>query len=104
MNNREFVQRLAQSTGISSIEVAEMQAACIDRIVAEVRDGNTVMFQGFGTFETKEKAERKIFIPSTKEYKVVPARQTVGFRPGPTLRERFNSKPSEDNGKEGKTL
>lgn len=90
MTNKEFIKQLIEKTRLSSIEVAELQAACTDMIVQQVAEGNTVMFTGLGTFEPKEKQERKIYNPTTKEYKIIPARQTLGFRQSPTYKDKLN--------------
>lgn len=90
MTNKEFTKQLISKTGLSSIEIAELQAACTDMIVQQISDGNTVMFTGLGTFEPKEKPERKMFNPNTKEYQVIPAKKTLGFRPSPTYKDKLN--------------
>lgn len=81
---------MATKTGLSSIEISELQAACADIIITQVAEGNTVAFSGFGTFEQKEKPERKMYNPTTKETMMIPARQTLGFRPSATLKEKLN--------------
>ena len=91
MTNKELSKQLAEKTGLSSIEVAELQAACADMIIEQVAQGNTVVFTGFGTFEQKEKPERKMYNPTTKETLMIPARQTVGFRPSGSLKEKLNT-------------
>ncbi len=90
MTNKEFTKQLIAKTGLSSIEIAELQSACTSMIVEQVANGNTVMFTGLGTFEPKEKPERKMYNPTTKEFKVIPARQTLGFRASSTYKDKLN--------------
>lgn len=91
MTNKELNKQLAEKTGLSTLEVAELQAACANMIIEQVAQGNTVVFTGFGSFESKEKPERKMYNPTTKETQMIPARQTVGFRPSSTLKEKLNT-------------
>ncbi len=90
MNNKDFVKAVAQATGISTIEVAELVAATAGRIVEEARSGNSVALPAFGSFEPKEKAERRIYNPTTKDFKTIPARRTLAFRPSNVLKEKIN--------------
>lgn len=89
MTQRELTQRLAEKTGVSSIETANLQAELIEQIIAQIAAGNTVAIQGFGTFELKERAERKMYNPNTKEFQTISARQTAGFRPSTTLKDKI---------------
>jgi len=89
MNNQELTAKLVEKTGLSAAEVAKFQAACIEKVLDEIAQGNTVSFQGFGNFELKEKAQRKMYNPTKKEFNVIPARQTVGFRPSTVLKEKI---------------
>ena len=91
MTNKELNKQLAETTGLSTIEVAELQATCAELIIQHVAQGNTVAFSGFGTFEQKEKPERKMYNPTTKETIVIPARMSLGFRPRGSFKERINS-------------
>jgi nucleoid DNA-binding protein len=91
MTHKEFTKLMMEKTSLSSIEIAELQAACSDLIIQQVAQGNTVVFSGFGTFEQKEKPERKMYNPTTKEFKTIPARQTLGFRPSNTFKEKLNA-------------
>ncbi len=90
MTNKEFTKQLIAKTKLSSIEIAELQAACADMIIEQVTEGNTVMFTGLGSFEPKEKPERKMFNPTTREFQVIPARQTLGFRTSQTYKDKLN--------------
>lgn len=91
MTHKEFTKQMTAKTGLSSIEIAGLQTACTNMIVEQVAQGNTVVFAGFGTFEQKEKPERKMYNPTTKEFQVIPARQTLGFRPSSTYKEKLNT-------------
>lgn len=89
MNNQQLNAQLSRKSGITAIEAAALQTACIDKIIEEISKGNTVLLQGLGNFDLKEKSERKMYNPTTKDYKVIPARQTLGFRPSNVLKEKI---------------
>ena len=89
MNNKEFAQRLAKKIGLSAKQITELQSALIDNVVEEVRQGNVVSLQGFGNFELKEKAARKMYNPTTQETIIIPARYTLGYKPSNTLKDKI---------------
>ena len=89
MNNKEFAQRLVKKTGLSAKQITELQSALIDNVVEEVRQGNVVSLQGFGNFELKEKAARKMYNPTTQETIIIPARYTLGYKPSNTLKDKI---------------
>ena len=89
MNNKEFAQRLVKKTGFSAKQITELQSALIDNVVEEVRQGNVVSLQGFGNFELKEKAARKMYNPTTQETVIIPARYTLGYKPSNTLKDKI---------------
>ncbi len=89
MNNQQLNAQLSRKSGITAIEAAALQTACIDKIIEEISKGNTVLLQGLGNFDLKEKSERKMYNPTTKDYQVIPARQTLGFRPSNVLKEKI---------------
>ncbi|MBR2192660.1 MAG: HU family DNA-binding protein [Bacteroidaceae bacterium] len=89
MNNKEFAMRLAKKTGLSAQQIADLQNAFIDSVVSEVRQGNVVSLQGFGNFELKEKAARKMYNPTTQETVIIPARYTLGYKPSNTLKDKI---------------
>lgn len=92
MNNKTVIQKIAASTGLSSIEVADLVKAFSEAIVGETSKGNSVAVQGFGLFEVKEKAARRIFNPTTKEYTDVPCRKTLSFKASNVLKEKLNDR------------
>ena len=89
MNNKEFAQRLVKKTGLSAKQITELQSVLIDNVVEEVRQGNVVSLQGFGNFELKEKAARKMYNPTTQETVIIPARYTLGYKPSNTLKDKI---------------
>jgi len=90
MTNKTFVQSLAERLGMNETEVSVLTEQFVDIFVKEVLDGNLVSVQGFGNFEIKEKAERKMYNPTTKTFKVIPGKKALGFKMSATLKGRIN--------------
>ena len=52
-------------------------------------EGCNVGFLGFGTFYVRDYKERAILHPETREKMMLPARRTVVFKPGTTLKDEL---------------
>lgn len=90
MNNKEFLEKVSQKTNFELSDVKEMTALLIDVIVDDIENGDTITIHGFGTFEPREKARRKIFNPTTKTFIVVPKKTTLSYKMSATLKDRLN--------------
>jgi len=90
MNNKEFIEKVSLKTNFDTADVKDLSASLIATIVQEVVNGNTITVQGFGNFEPREKAKRKIYNPTTKTFNVIPAKKTIGFKMSATLKDRLN--------------
>ena len=90
MNNKDFIEKVSQKTNFETADVKELSAALISVLLDEIGNDNTVTIQGFGVFEPREKARRKIYNPSTKEYVVVPPKTTLGYKMSAALKDRLN--------------
>ena len=90
MNKAEFTRALAEKSGLSSKDAATALNATLEIIQDSLRDGESVAFTGFGTFEVKARAARIGRNPKTKEPIEIPASKTPAFRPGKVLKEAVN--------------
>ena len=91
MTNKVFIQSLAKRMNLDEDEVAVLADNFVSTFVQEVVTGGLVSIQGFGNFELKEKAERKMYNPTTKTFKVIPSKKTLGFKMSATLKNRINN-------------
>ena len=72
-------------------KVAEKTAtAVLDTIMEEVKAGNVVTIQGFGTFKTVAVAERKGRNPQTGDEITIPAHKKVVFKPSKQFKDAVN--------------
>lgn len=92
MTNKTFVQSLAEKLEMDEAKAAILADQFVDVFVKEVMSGNLVSVQGFGNFEIKEKAERKMYNPTTKSFKVIPGKSVLGYKMSATLKTRINNK------------
>lgn len=94
MTKKEMAAKLAKKTGLSVARATEVINAIFDAtpgngiIAVELDAGRKVTIPGFGTFETRSRAEREGTNPATGEKITIPARKYAHFKPGKTLRER----------------
>ena len=91
MTSKQFINELAKNSGMTVSETTELMARFAELVAEGVRDGNSLTLQGFGSFEIKEKAEKRMFNPSTKEYRIIPACKSLTFRPSTVLKEKLTS-------------
>ena len=91
MLTKELINKIAASSGLSKSLTEDM----IGALTAEMRDAlmadKSVLIQGLGVFEVKERSERVNVHPKTGERQVIPAKQQLTFKPVSTLKEEvFN--------------
>ncbi len=91
MKKAEFIQAVAEKTGLSKKDVQNVIDAALDVITETLKKGDEVAFIGFGTFTTTIRAEREAKVPGTDRVVEVPATQVVKFKVGKKLKEAVAS-------------
>ncbi|MDI9482512.1 MAG: HU family DNA-binding protein [Bacillota bacterium] len=90
MNKTELVSAIAAKSGLSK----KNSEAALNAMIASVEDalvaGEKVVLVGFGTFEVKQRAERKGRNPQTKEEIIIPASKAPVFKAGKGLKDKIN--------------
>lgn len=81
---------MSQKTNLETDDVKELVVALIGAVLESAVDGNSVAIQGFGTFEPREKARRKIYNPTTKTYIDVASKKTLSYKMSAALKDRIN--------------
>jgi DNA-binding protein HU-beta len=89
LNNKEFTAELAQLTGHTHKETAELMNSLLTLLGEQWVEGNTLVLQGFGTFEVRKKGERITVNPATQARYLVPPKLALGFRPSSLLKDKF---------------
>lgn len=90
MNKEELVQELAKKTNISQKKAAEVVSSLIDSIQNAVAKGKKVTLVGFGTFESRKRAERTGRNPQTGDTIKIAAKKVPAFSAGKKFKELVN--------------
>jgi len=78
---------VAGETGLSKKDVEASLGAMVKVITKALAQEEKVQIVGFGSFETKHRAERMGRNPRTKEDVLIPATKTPVFKAGKALRD-----------------
>jgi DNA-binding protein HU-beta len=94
MNKTELSAKLAQQTGLTKAQAADVLNALFDTepgkgiIAVELDAGRSVTIPGFGTFSTAHRKARQGRNPQTGETIQIAARNVPVFKAGKGLKER----------------
>ena len=89
MNNKEFITELSGRLGYSAKEISDMVSSAVSVVSEQLQEGNTVVVQGFGTFDVKNKLERISVNPATKQRMLVPPKLVINFKPSNVIKDKF---------------
>ena len=87
MNKAELIEAIAKKAELSKKDSEKALNAAVEAITAALKDGDKVSMVGFGTFETKTRAERIGRNPKTKEEIKIAASRVPGFKAGKALKD-----------------
>ena len=87
MNKTEFINAVAEKSGLSKTDAKKAVEAFVETVSNELKEGGKVALLGFGSFSVAEKSARKGFNPKTKHPIEIPARKSFKFKAGADLTE-----------------
>lgn len=87
VNKTELVKSLAEKAEITQKDAAKALDAVVESIQEALAKGEKVQIIGFGSFEVRDRKERKVISPATGEEILVPATKVPAFKPGKSLKE-----------------
>ena len=87
MNKTEFINAVAEKSGLSNLDAKKAVEAFVETVSSELKEGGKVALLGFGSFSVAEKSARKGVNPKTKQPIEIPARKSVKFKAGAELTE-----------------
>jgi len=90
MNKTQLIDAVAKESGFKKKDVEIVVENFINTIINEVANGEKVQITGFGAFERKERGERVIINPRTKEKMDVPPSKSPSFAAGSIFKEKVN--------------
>jgi DNA-binding protein HU-beta len=87
MKKAEFIDAVAEKTGLSKKDTAGALEAMLETIQGALVEKKSISFIGFGTFSTSERAARTARVPGTDKIVNVAATTAVKFKVGKKLKE-----------------
>ena len=87
MNKTEFINAVAEKSGLSKVDAKKAVEAFVETVSSELKEGGKVALLGFGSFSVAEKSASKGVNPKTKQPIEIPARKSVKFKAGAELTE-----------------
>ncbi len=90
MNKSQLIKSVADKSELSQKQVTEALSLIEDTLIETLKTGEKVQLSGFGTFEVRERAERKGRNPKTGEVVTVAACKYLAFVPAKAVKENLN--------------
>lgn len=90
MNKTDLINTIAERSDLSRVEIESIVDEFLQLIEDEVLKGKEVKLSNFGVFYKKARLARKGTNPSDGSPIIIPANNTVGFRPSKILKEKLN--------------
>jgi len=90
MNKSELIDAIAAASQLTKTDAARALDGFIKSVEAALQAGDSVALVGFGTFEVKERAERKGRNPQTGEEITIKAARIPSFKAGKSLKDAVN--------------
>lgn len=92
MNKTELVAMVAEKANMTKKDAELALSSTLSVITDAMANDDKVQLVGFGTFETKHRAERIGKNPRTGEPVTIAAATTPSFKPGKGLKDAVNGK------------
>lgn len=86
-NKQDLIAKVAETAELSKKQAALVVNTVFDTISESLSNDEKVQIIGFGSFDVRERAERKGRNPQTGAELVIPASKVPGFKAGKALKE-----------------
>lgn len=90
MNKNEFIEKVAQSGGMSKADATRAVDAFTGAVTSALQAGDSVTLVGFGTFDVRARAARTGRNPRTGEELKIAAAKNPAFKAGKALKDAVN--------------
>ena len=90
MNRAELVAKIAEKSELTKKDSEKALKAFVESVTEALADKDKVQLVGFGTFETRSRAERTGRDPRTGNPIKIPASNTPAFKAGKALKDAVN--------------
>lgn len=90
MKKKDLIAAISQKSGMAKNQSEVALNAVIDCLSDLLAKGDSIVLPGFASLSVKKRAARTGRNPATGQSINIPARNTVHFKAGVTLKERMN--------------
>ncbi|MAV26795.1 MAG: DNA-binding protein HU-beta [Gammaproteobacteria bacterium] len=90
MNKQELIENIAASADITKAAAGRALDSMIDSVTGSLKNGDSVVLVGFGTFTVRERAARTGRNPQTGEEIQISAAKVPAFKAGKALKDAVN--------------
>lgn len=87
MTKVDLIAAVASEAGLTKKDAEKAVNGALNAITEALKEGDKVSLVGFGTFEVRERPERKGRNPQTKEEITIPASKLPAFKAGKALKD-----------------
>ena len=95
MTKTELISAVAEKTGSKKKDAETAVNTIFATITEELAKGEKVSIVGFGTFEVRDRKEKPVINPQTKEMMIAPASKAAAFKAGLALKSAVNKTESK---------
>lgn len=79
-----------QFKNMRTTDAMAMVDCVMDEMINAIADDNRIEIRGFGTFQPRSRASKKVYNPTNGQTKVLPAGKTILFKPSRELTKKMN--------------
>ena len=90
MNKQELIENIAESADITKAAAGRALDSMIDSVSGALKEGDSVVLVGFGTFTVRDRAARTGRNPQTGEEIQIAAAKVPAFKAGKALKDAVN--------------
>ena len=93
MTKKELIERMAAKANLTEAQTEEAFKALVVTMTDALKDGDKVIFPGFGTYEVRTRPARMGRNPFTNEAMQIPERRVPAFKPFRALKDAVAMAP-----------
>ena len=90
MNKADLIKSMSEKGDITRVDAEKALNAFVESVEEALVNGDKVQLVGFGSFEVRERAERKGRNPQTKKEIIIKASKAPVFKVGKALKDMVN--------------
>ncbi|HAK53266.1 MAG TPA: DNA-binding protein HU [Gammaproteobacteria bacterium] len=91
MNKQELIENIAASADITKAAAGRALESVIDSITGSLKQGDSVVLVGFGTFSVRSRVARTGRNPQTGQEIQIAAAKVPAFKAGKALKDAVNN-------------